>query len=494
MQIKVDTLQNNRSICDTVIINYNEEVELSNRNIENYEEIKPIIKNIIREEIFTGKYGEVHSFRYSKENNSKNIILIGMGKTEELNNEKTRKIVAKAIKEAKKLKSKYIELRYIGWNRSSFPRDWAMAVSEGAILAEYKFDKYKSEKKESTIKELNIICDENLEDIKKGVSEGIILSQATILARNLVNEPANILGPGELAEEVEILGNNNNFEIKIYNEDEILDFKMHSFLEVSRGSDKKPKLIVMRYFGNNENKEEIIGLVGKGLTYDSGGLSLKPADSMVDMKSDMAGAAAVIGTISAIAQLKLNVNVVGIIAACENMISGRSYRPGDIINSMGGKTVEILNTDAEGRLTLIDAVNYAIEKEGATKIIDIATLTGAALVALGTTTTAVVSNNDDLYNKLETASNLSGEKVWRLPNFDEYKELIKSSVADLKNIGGRNAGTITAALFIEEFVQGKPWIHLDIAGTSWSDKDKDYISKGGTGVGVRMLYHLLKIL
>jgi leucyl aminopeptidase len=248
----------------------------------------------------------------------------------------------------------------------------------------------------------------------------------------------------------------------------------------------------MRYFGDTSNKDSILGLVGKGLTYDSGGYSLKPTDSMVNMKNDMGGSAAVIGAMCAVSAMKLKVNVVAVVATCENMISGAAYKPGDIIGSMAGKTIEIMNTDAEGRLTLADAVHYIIEKEKASRIIDIATLTGAALVGLGTTTTAVITNNDEFYSELKNASDISGEKVWQLPSSDEYKKLIKSDVADLKNTGGRWAGTITAGLFIGEFVKNKPWLHLDIAGTAWSDADKDYITKGGTGVGVRTLYYMAK--
>jgi len=267
---------------------------------------------------------------------------------------------------------------------------------------------------------------------------------------------------------------------------------MEAFLSVAKGSENGPRLIVMRYFGDESKKDDVLGLVGKGLTYDSGGYSIKPTSSMDTMKSDMGGASSVIGAISAIAKKKLKINVVGVIAACENMISGAAYKPGDIIGSMAGKYIEVLNTDAEGRLTLIDAVHYIIEKEKVNKVIDVATLTGAALVALGLTTTAVVSNNDEFYKKLENASFKADEKVWRLPAFEEYKKLIKSDIADLKNIGGRYAGTITAGLFIGEFVQNKPWLHLDIAGTAWSEKEAGYYSKGGTGVGVRTLYYLAK--
>jgi leucyl aminopeptidase len=365
---------------------------------------------------------------------------------------------------------------------------------EGLRFGDYKFDKYKTDKKEQADLDICIsgVSADKLEDTEEYIKEANNIAHATIIARNLVNEPANVLYPETLAEEVVDYGKQFGFEVEVLDEIEIDELKMDAFLSVAEGSNKSPRLIVMRYFGNEANKPEVLGFVGKGLTYDSGGYSLKPNDGMVTMKCDMGGAAAVIGAMSAIANQKLKINVVAVVAACENMISGGAYKPGDIIGSMAGKTIEVLNTDAEGRLTLVDAVHYIIEKEKASKVIDVATLTGAALVALGTTTTAVVTNNDEFYKELETASGKSGEKVWQLPSFEDYKKMLKSDIADLKNIGGRFAGTITAGLFIGEFVQGRPWLHLDIAGTAWTDADKDYYSKGGTGAGVRTLYYLAK--
>ena len=492
MQIRVENINEKDCISDTLVISYFEGVELCNSSIELCDDVQSMVSCFVREEEFTGKYAEIISFRVTRESNPKNIIILGLGKQEELCIEKIRKLIGKCIKEAKKLKSKSLYITYFDYKEDGRKKEWGMAVAEGALLADYKFNKYKSDKKESLIKEVNICCDEGIEEIEEGVYEGYILAKSTIIARELVNEPANILGPSELANAALNLSKESGFEIDIYDEITIRKMGMYSYLEVAKGSDKPPRFIVMRYFGDTSNNENIIGLVGKGLTYDSGGYSIKQTSDMIEMKSDMAGGAAVIGAMYALAKNKIRANVVGVIAACENMISGRAYRPGDIIKSMGGKTIEVVNTDAEGRLTLIDAVNYIIEKERVLKVVDIATLTGAALTALGTDVTAVISNNDDFYIELEKASKICGEKIWRLPHFEEYKEQIKSTVADLKNSGGRNAGTITAGLFIGEFTKGLPWIHLDIAGTSWADKDMDYIAKGGTGVGVRTLYHLIK--
>jgi len=270
---------------------------------------------------------------------------------------------------------------------------------------------------------------------------------------------------------------------------------MESFLSVGKGSSNEPKLIVMRYMGDTDNKENILGLVGKGLTFDAGGYCLKTAGSMWTMKSDMGGAGAVIGAMSTIARKGLKKNIVAVVAACENLISGDAYRPGDIINTMNGKTIEIINTDAEGRLTLVDAVTYIIRKENVTKVVDIATLTGAVGGAIGSAATGVVTNDDEFYSLLEEASLHCDERVWRFPTFDEYKEKIKTGNADLVNSTGPvGAGAITAGLFIGEFVEDKPWLHLDIAATAFTSQtpNREYFSKGATGVGARLLYEIAK--
>ncbi|OPJ54643.1 leucyl aminopeptidase [Alkalithermobacter paradoxus] len=493
MDIKINQLDMKQ--VDTIVLPYYKVENKGMININLGDEINTKVEYIINEEKFSGKDKEIKVIELFRKENPKKIILLGLGSKEELDGEKVRKCIGKAIKECKKLKSEYIQINLDNLDES-FVKEYTKELCEGAILSNYKFDKYKSDRKESTINTVSLEYSKStdLSDIEEKIKEGTILANATIIARYLVNEPANKLGPVELANETINIGNESNFEVEIYDENKIEELGMKAYLEVARASSNPPRFIVMRYTGDKDNKDNIIGLVGKGLTYDSGGLSIKPTNSMAEMKSDMGGAAAVIGAMSAISKMKLKANVVAVVAACENMISGNAYRPGDIIGSMAGKTIEVLNTDAEGRLTLVDAVHYIIEKEGVNKVIDIATLTGAALVALGTITTAVISNDDDLYSCLEKSSKEAGEKIWRLPNFPEYKELIKSDNADLKNVGGKDAGTITAGLFIGEFVQDKPWIHMDIAGTSWSNKDLEYISKGGTGAGVRTLYYLIKNL
>lgn len=458
-------------------------------------EVNSMVQYFNNKGVFKGGNGEIISFLRTINGINQDFIVVGLGKEAEIDSEKIRRALGKAVKKAIELKSKKIFVRIIPTEVLTL-KEIIKAIVEGMGLAAYKFDKYKSDYKSEAALEFSLgspdIDDLMAKEVNEIIEEAKALVEATELARNLVNEPANVIYPETLAEEAIKAGNESGFKVQVLDKGKIEELKMNAFLSVAKGSSNEPKFIVMRYFGNELNKNKILGLVGKGVTYDSGGYSLKPNESMVTMKSDMGGAATVIGVISAIAKRKLKVNIIAVIAACENLISGNSYKPGDVISSMAGKNIEILNTDAEGRLTLIDAIHYVIEKEKVSEVIDVATLTGAALVALGTTTTAVVTNNQEFYKELENASKVSGEKVWQLPAFSDYKKLLKSDIADLKNVGGRHAGTITAGLFIGEFVQNKPWLHLDIAGTSWTDSPTDYCPKGGTGAGVRTLYELIK--
>lgn len=449
------------------------------------------VEKIKSGELFKGKAGECFYFTNDE---MKYMILVGLGKFEDLKAEGLKTAMAKGAKKAKELKLNDYGIKFMDAAKMC-PGGRLKAIIQAVRLALYNFNKYKTgEDKKAYTPNISILDApaEKLEKMNIRLQEVNHLVDGVIEARNLVNEPANVIYPETLANRVVELGQEAGFEVEIFDENQIQEMGMKAFYEVGKGSDKAPRLIVMRH-KNNPETEEVFGLVGKGLTFDTGGYSLKPAASMDTMKSDMAGAAAVIGTMYALAKNNVKANVVAVVAACENAISGNSYKPGDIIGSMSGKTIEILNTDAEGRLTLVDAVTYIIEREKADKVVDVATLTGAALVALGTTTTAVVSNNDDFYNELISEAAKTDEKFWRLPDFDDYKKLIKSDIADLKNIGGRNAGTITAGLFIGEFVQGKPWLHLDIAGTSWAESSlNEYSVKGATGVPVCTLYNLIE--
>lgn len=456
------------------------------------EEINKKLKKLEKKELFKGNYGEILNITGVKEE-IQNIVFLGLGVDEDLNKEKLRRVFGKVQKYIESLKGEKVFIEFIKSKNISI-KDSVRAIIEGISLSDYKFNKYKSNADKVSVDADITIEGHNLGDreYRDIVDESKILVESVFNARDLVNEPSNVIYPETLAKKVTELSKEYGFEVEILDLKEIEELRMDSFLAVGKSSAHSPKVIVMRYFGDGDNLDDRLGLIGKGLTYDSGGYSLKPSTSMVDMKSDMGGAATVIGAISAIAKRKLKVNVIAVVAACENVIDSSAYKPGDIINSMAGKTIEILNTDAEGRLTLIDAVTYAIRKENVTEIIDVATLTGAALVALGSDVTAVITNNNPFYKELEKAFTSTGEKMWNLPNFDDYKTLIKSDIADLKNTGGRYGGTITAGLFIGEFVENKPWLHLDIAGPAYITAPWDYCPKGGTGAGVRTLYQLAK--
>lgn len=464
--------------------------------LDQFEWPNAIIKTLIVEQGFSGKFGETAFCTYFEEGTEKprKVIVGGLGKTSELCLEKVRKACGKALKEAEKRKVETLSM--VPWTFDALPvADVARAVTEVALLSSYRFDRYLSEKKESSLKSFQICYDAPQEvDVIRGLKVGQTLGKATNVARNLVNEPANYMTPEQLAVEAVAAGEKFGFSVEVLERDAIEELGMVAFLEVGKASANLPRLIIMRHLGNPEQPEQILGLVGKGITFDSGGLSIKPAQGMGAMKSDMGGAASVIGAMSAIAQENLRLNVVAVVAACENLISGHGYRPGDIIGSMSGKTIQVDSTDAEGRLTLADAVYYMVTREKADIVVDVATLTGAAIIALGNTTTGVITNDQGLYEKLQGASEQSGERVWQLPSFPEYREQNKTAAADLKNTGGREAGTITAGLFIEAFVEETPWLHLDIAGTAFTSKDQDYICEGGTGVGVRLLYHFAETL
>ncbi|MDP2173817.1 MAG: leucyl aminopeptidase [Candidatus Cloacimonadaceae bacterium] len=489
--MKIDLLRKLPDHMDTVVVMMEEKGNI--KNVEFLTDtLKEAIATFVKSDDFTFSYAALKSFQAVQNHTRTNVILCGIGIAAKLSMDKLRQLFASCIRASLKLNARQVYI-FPGFVNPTGDVQFGHVLSEAALLAEYKFSKYLSSDKQHSIESVHLALNlKNTRHINRGILEGRIYAEATNLARNLVNEPANVITPESLAEAAKKAALQYGFSLEIFTLDKLKRLKMDAFLAVGRGSKHEPRLIIMKYHGNLEHKNKVIGLVGKGLTYDSGGYCIKTPQGMVNMKNDMAGAAAVIGTFAAIATLKLKINVIGIIAACENMISGDAYRTGDILRSMAGKTIEVINTDAEGRLTLIDAITYAITKEHVEKIIDIATLTGAAVGALGNQISAVVTNDDKWLDKLKTASESSGEKIWQLPAHEDYKELIKSEVADLKNSGGPLAGTITAALFIREFVEEKPWIHIDIAGTALRDKESGVYSYGATGVGVRLLTSLLK--
>jgi leucyl aminopeptidase len=489
--MKIDVIRKLPEHMDTVIILHKPGADLE--QVEYLPE--PLAKTalgFIEAESYDFAFGEIKTFHHLCSKHSSKVILLGTGDPDKLTASKMRTILANVIRTAQKMKSKNIYL-FVGYEIPVNDTIFGHILSEAALLSSYKFDKYLSDAKAFTVESIHVVMNtKNTRHINRGILEGKIFAESTILARDLVNEPANVLTPEALAEAAKKAALQYGFSIEVISLDKLKRIKMDAFLAVARGSKHEPKLIIMRYLGAPENKHDITGLVGKGLTYDSGGYCIKTPQGMVNMKNDMGGSAAVIGAMSAIATLKLKINVIGIVAACENMISGDAYRTGDIIRSMSGKTIEVINTDAEGRLTLADAIHYALEREKVERVIDIATLTGAARGALGNQISAVLTNDQAWLDRLQQASDFSGELIWQMPAHDEYKEMIKSEIADLKNVGGPMAGCITAGLFLREFVMDKPWIHIDIAGTALCEKEGGVNAYGATGVGVRLLTSLLR--
>ncbi|MFC2059576.1 leucyl aminopeptidase, partial [Chloroflexota bacterium] len=329
----------------------------------------------------------------------------------------------------------------------------------------------------------------NLALLEQGCYKGRVLAEATNLARDMVNEPSNYMTPTHMAETAEKLGGTDGLDITILNEVQIQEFGMGALLGVAQGSQQPPKFIILRYRGTDSNEIDL-ALVGKGITFDSGGLSIKPGEKMDEMKGDMAGGAAVMAAMSAITEIKPNINVIALIPATENLPGGNALKPGDILTAVDGKTIEIISTDAEGRLILADALCSA-KKLNAKSIVDVATLTGACRIALGDYCTGAFGNNQELIDRVIAAGAEAGELIWQMPMYDHYKEQNKSEIADIKNAGGRYGGAITAAKFLAEFTGDTPWVHLDIAGTSLSEKEQAYMVKGATGVPVRTLVNLV---
>lgn len=369
-----------------------------------------------------------------------------------------------------------------------FGADETRAIAEGAIVADFDSDTYRTDRKNTAMDSLTILVAESDKSAAEAeVRDGRIVAEAQNFARGMINEPSNRMTPTILGQKAAEMAKEFGLQCDVYGADKLRELKMGAFLGVAQGSDEPPALIVMRYEPEGAGATPVIGLVGKGITFDSGGLSLKPADSMEKMKYDMAGGASMIAAMRAIAQLKPKVKVIGVVCATENMVSGKAQKPGDVQIAMSGKSIEVLNTDAEGRLVLADGLFYA-RQLGATHLIDAATLTGAVAIALGQVNAGVFSNDEAAYEQFAKGLEKSGEKFWRLPLEDEYRDQIQSAIADIRNTGlTRYGGATNAAMFLREFVGETPWVHLDIAGIAWLDADKAWIAKGPSGIGVRSI-------
>jgi leucyl aminopeptidase len=415
---------------------------------------------------------------------AKRVLLVGGGKPGPFNSAELRKLSAAAVRHLKSKSVKKIALLLDGGLATS---DNASAAVEGAILGNFEPDRYKTGNDKKSVDSFTVVAD--VVGLDQAVERGRILAEAQNFARELVNEPANKLAPTQVVEAARAMSAEYHLECEVLDRDQMAQLGMGALLGVAQGSAEPPALIVIRYRPAAAASTAHLGLVGKGVTFDTGGISIKPADGMEKMKYDMAGGAAMIGAMRAIAQLKPSLPVTAFIPCVENMPGSRAQRPGDIVTAMSGKTIEVINTDAEGRLILADALTYA-RRQGCTHLVDAATLTGAVVVALGHLHVGLFANNDEMRDRVLAASKAEGERMWALPLDDDYKDYLKSAFADLANVGGRWGGAITAAMFLKEFAEDTPWVHLDIAGTAWLDEGKPYLAKGPTGLPMRTLVRL----
>jgi leucyl aminopeptidase len=419
---------------------------------------------------------------------AKRLLIVGVGKAAKLSLPEIRKAAGAAVRFAKPRKIRQVTF-VLPEHEGLDPAGAARAAVEGAFVGDFDPDTYKSDRKDRSIEQFTVVAPASAEKktIEAAFRVGVILGESQNFTRALVNEPGNRLTPTILGERAAAMCKEQGLPCEVYSTDKIKELKMGAFWAVAQGSDEPPALIVMRYEPKDAVKDgPVLALVGKG-TFDTGGISIKPADGMEKMKYDMAGGAAMIGAMRAIVQLKPNVRVIGIVCSAENMPSGKAYKPGDVAIAMSGKAIEVLNTDAEGRMVLADGLHYA-KQLGATHLIDAATLTGACVVALGMVNAGVFANDEDSYEHFQKALQASGERFWRLPVEDEYREMIVSHIGDITNTGGsRYGGAITAAMFLKEFVDETPWLHLDIAGVAWVEEQKPWTSKGPSGVAVRSI-------
>lgn len=451
------------------------------------------ISQLIAEGDIKGKSGEITVIHTFGKIAAGRALVLGLGDGDKFTLDKVRTLTANVVRHLRRLGVEEAATITHGAGIAGLdPEACAQAMAEGAVLGLYTFTHHK--KPETDPKELkSLILVEHdpakIEALRRGVERGVILAEAANQARDMANEPSNFMTPTELAARARAIADQSGLECQILDREEMIELGMGGLLGVAQGSHQPPKFIVLHYKGD-PSTDRAIGLVGKGITFDTGGISIKPAQGMEAMKGDMTGAAAVIAATGALGRLKPRINVTAVAPCTENMPGGGAIKPGDVLRAMNGKTIEVVNTDAEGRLVLSDGLSYA-RRLDLSPIIDVATLTGAISVALGNVAMGVMSNDDALVNQIKSAGAASGEKVWQLPMYEEYKEQIKSEVADMKNSGGRPAGSITAAWMLAEFVDNTPWAHLDIAGVDDSDREKGEIVKGSTGIPVRTLINFV---
>ncbi|MDQ3805276.1 MAG: leucyl aminopeptidase [Acidobacteriota bacterium] len=457
-----------------------------------------LVRSVLESEELKGKEGEtvyLHLPAGGDGPKARRLLLVGVGERADYGAAQVSQFAGAAVRalRARNVKSIGLVARPEGVDAARA----AQAAAEGAIIGLFEPDKYRTIDKEERAVERLLIVAEGADDgaLRRGAERGRVVGEAVNFTRDLANEPGGYLTPTVFAERAQEIANEFGLEIDVLDRERMEAEGMGALLSVARGSEQPPKMMVLKYMPEGktsvEEGEEYLALVGKGITFDTGGISIKPSENMELMKYDMTGGATVLGVMRAVAQLKPPLPLLGVVPATENMPSGKATKPGDVVRAMSGKTIEIINTDAEGRLILADAISYA-KKLGATRVVDMATLTGAVSIALGDVNTGIMGTDQELINEIIESGREVGEKFWQLPLDKEYTKQIKSDIADIKNVGGRKAGTITAAAFIKEFADGTSWAHLDIAGTAWGDEAKPFRAKGPTGVAVRTLLNFVE--
>lgn len=493
MDIKIEKGRAEKYPCELLLLFSFESPERLEGPIQNVDlEWKGFISTLMKQGDFKGELFECRLYYTHGVLPAKRVVLMGLGKRGEFDLEKWRGAASKA--------GQFI--RNSGIKQFAFPIKKFDGLSEeklsesfviGLLLGVYQFNEFKTLEREK-IKEIGelILLGENNEEMKwigDGLKAGQIISEAVTMARDLVNGPSNQVTPTVLAERAQQIAKDHSMEIQVLEVDQAEAMGMGAFVAVAKGSQEPGKFIVLEY--NKGKGLDTIALIGKGITFDSGGISIKPSENMDRMKDDMSGAAAVLATLQAASKLQFPFHLVGLMPATENLPSGKAYKPGDILKTLSGQTVEVISTDAEGRLILSDALTYSLRYQPKA-IVDLATLTGACVIALGDNAIGLFGNDESLLKQIEEASVKTGERVWRMPLWDEYFEYLKSDVADFRNVGTRAAGAIIGGIFLSKFVEKIPWVHLDIAGPASIEKEKPYIPRGGTGVGVRLLLQLLR--
>jgi len=451
--------------------------------------VREAAKDVIASGETTGKSFETTLLHGPGGVKAKRLLLLGGGKAKTFSASDLRKLAGAAVRT---LKAKSIRNFAFVVPETAVPApEGVRAIVEGAIVGTFEPDYYKSDRKDQKIDALTIVAQGDQKPLQSALDAARIVAESQNFTRDLVNEPSNRMTPNVLAERAKKMAAEVGLGCEVLGPDKIKELKMGAFWGVAQGSDEPPALIVLRYNPAGAPANIHLGLVGKGITFDTGGISIKPADGMEKMKYDMAGGATMIGAMRAIALLKPKVKVTAIVLATENMPSGKAQKPGDVQIAMSGKSIEIINTDAEGRLVLADGLSYA-RQLGCTHLVDAATLTGAIVVALGYVNAGIFASDDQMYDRFAQAMKQAGEKMWRMPLDEEYKDLLKSSIADMTNAGSRWGGAIFAAMFLKEFSEDTPWIHLDIAGTAWMEEQKPWIAKGPSGIALRSLVEFVK--